>query len=335
MKVLTSPLVAVVLSTGLWSAGVLALDAQELRQAHVEMGGASWSVKDPPLKRTGDRVLPPVKVMAGAIEESLPAPAFRPSSAQLRRAGLLNLGEATDAVPEALPEHYDWRNVNGVSYSTPVTAQGSCGSCVAFAATATIEMQLGIACNTPAAPFLMSRQYMFSCGGGNCKSGWLLSKAVEFVAESGVPDEPCLPYLSVSGEDVECSRACSDAAPRSVKAYGVERPTTGFIDVVAIKRALLRGPLLSSMILYEDLEFYESGVYRYTRGNKLGSHAVVITGWDDSDRSWIVRNSWGPDWGDGGYFKAAWDDSNVLVGRYTWLFDVASAVRSGVCNKPR
>lgn len=29
-------------------------------------------------------------------------------------------------------------------------------------------------------------------------------------------------------------------------------------------------------------------------------HAVVMVGYDESQRVWIMRNSWGPDWGDGG-----------------------------------
>ena len=160
----------------------------------------------------------------------------------------------------------------------------------------------------------------------------MLSKAVEFLVESGTPDEACLPY---AGQDGLCPQACSDADKRSVRLFSFEQPTTGFIDIAKIKAALLKGPLLSSMILYEDLEFYRSGVYRYTTGNKLGSHAIIIVGWSDADRAWIVRNSWGPAWGDKGFFKAAWDDANVVLGRYTWLFDVSNAVRDGICTRPR
>ena len=332
---------AILMGCTLSSSAILAMDANTVKRAQRENGTTSWTVAEPPVNRAGGRILPPKSMMAGVIEESAATTAFRPTTEQVSRSRMSTSGDPSDGETDAstgivLPDSFDWRNVNGISYSTPVTAQGECGSCVAFAATATLEMQLGIACNTPAAPFAMSRQYLFSCGGGNCRSGWMLSKAVEFVADSGVPDEPCLPYLSGStGQDVMCSRACGDAPVRSVKAFTFERPTTGFIDVMAIKRALLRGPLLSSMILYEDLEFHSSGVYRYVTGNKLGSHAIVITGWDDADRSWIVRNSWGSQWGDGGYFKAAWDDPNVLVGRYTWSFDVSGAVREGVCSRPR
>ncbi len=233
-------------------------------------------------------------------------------------------------IPEApgasqdLPAHFDWRSV-----MPPVDAQGDCGSCTSFAVVAALEGQLAIACGrrheTP-----LSRQFNFSCGGGNCRAGWKLSQAVQFVTEAGVPDEPCLPYRSATGEDVPCSAACQDSAERAVRGIGVDRPTTGFIEVAEIKRALLKGPLVSSLILYEDLRSHVSGVYRHRTGNQLGSHAVVLVGWNDADEAWIARNSWGPGFADGGYFEIAWDDDS-LPGRYTWLFDVSRPVASGIC----
>ena len=38
------------------------------------------------------------------------------------------------------------------------------------------------------------------------------------------------------------------------------------------------------------------------RQNPIGGHCVVLMGYDDGSRHFIVRNSWGPDWGDKGYF---------------------------------
>lgn len=40
-------------------------------------------------------------------------------------------------------------------------------------------------------------------------------------------------------------------------------------------------------------------------------HEVVIVGWDDSIGAWIIKNSWGPDWGENGYMKLAFDNNNV------------------------
>lgn len=241
---------------------------------------------------------------------------------------------STETTAPDLPLKWDWRSVGGVSYLSQVENQGRCGSCVAFAAVSAVEASLNIACKTPDRSFDLSRQFVFSCGGGSCDGGWRLSDASEFISQQGIPDTACLPYGSFSGGDVECSEACPDLSTRLIKNISYTEPTTGFIDVVAIKRAVLKSPVMTRMILYTDLLDYTGGIYRHTYGTKDGGHAVVIVGWEDDSKVWIVRNSWGPYWGDRGYFKIPWDDP-TLIGRYTYLFDVTSAVSEGICYFPR
>ena len=233
----------------------------------------------------------------------------------------------------SLPARFDWREQPGAAVMTPITPQGLCGSCVSFAITSALEAQLNIACGPGERSFDLSRQYLFSCGGGTCRAGWKLSSAMEFLASHGTPDTSCLPYAGEGGLDVACSESCGNASERLVRPVSFVRPTTGIIDVLAIKRALTKGPLVANMILFEDLESHQSGVYRHTTGRQLGSHAIVFVGWDDQNRSWIARNSWGEDWADGGYFEVARDDAS-LPGRYTWLLDVTQAKASGACEKP-
>lgn len=324
----TSCLVGASLIVGLWTLGspaALAVTLKDVKRHQAQQTGTATWTAEPSVRAQSPQAsgIPSVEFRAGALEEETDsANAFRMAESER--------SDTTQITPT--PASFDWRQVNGVSYIPAVPAQGECGACVSFAAAGTLEIQLAIACNAPGQPFSLSKQYLHSCGGGTCRGGWMLSKAVDFLTESGTPDEPCMPYL---GQDGTCSQACGDADRRSVRLYSHEQITSGFIDVARIKAALMKGPLLSSMVLYEDLEFYRSGVYRYTTGAKLGSHAVIIVGWSDADKAWIVRNSWGPNWGDGGFFKAAWDDPAVLTGRYTWLFNVSNAVREGICARPR
>ena len=49
--------------------------------------------------------------------------------------------------------------------------------------------------------------------------------------------------------------------------------------------------------------YYESGIYRHVEGFIEGLHAVAIVGYDDEENCWIVKNDWGPDWGENGYFR--------------------------------
>jgi len=219
-----------------------------------------------------------------------------------------------------LPSYFDWREINGNDFVSPVGQQGDCGACVAFAMLGTMESQLNVHRKTPYSPWEFSRQELFSCGGGKCKGGWKLSEAVAFVTNRGAADAACMSYQSgQTGADTPCANACNPDQQRLQKVTSVERPTTGFVDVEKIKRALMHGPLLSSMILYEDFMFYGQGVYRHTEGRGIGSHAVMIIGWDDSQNAWIGRNSMGTRWGLKGDFLIARDDVS-LIGRYTYLF---------------
>ena len=45
------------------------------------------------------------------------------------------------------------------------------------------------------------------------------------------------------------------------------------------------------------------GVYVHRWGKALAPHMVTIVGWDDSQECWLVKNSWGTDWGEAGWFK--------------------------------
>lgn len=36
-----------------------------------------------------------------------------------------------------------------------------------------------------------------------------------------------------------------------------------------------------------------------------GGHEVAVVGWNDAQQYWIVKNSWGPWWGESGYFRVS------------------------------
>jgi C1A family cysteine protease len=54
--------------------------------------------------------------------------------------------------------------------------------------------------------------------------------------------------------------------------------------------------------------------------NRQIDHVVVIVGWDDSQGPgvWIIKNSWGPYWGDGGYMKLPYGCNNIGFGA-SWV----------------
>ena len=224
-----------------------------------------------------------------------------------------------------LPTQFDWRNKEGVNYSSPMLNQANCGSCVAFSAIGALETQMNITQNTPHSPWAFSPQHLFSCGGGGCETGWHPLSAVQFLQKTGVPDETCFPYMSGGdGKDLACSQTCSDASNRSIKITSYSMPSFFMENPQAVKEALLKGPLMTTMVVFEDFIFYKGGIYKHVAGEQLGGHAITLVGWNDNDKAWIVRNSWGEDWGEKGYFRVAYGDSSG-VSRQTWGIQVASS----------
>ena len=234
-------------------------------------------------------------------------------------------GQSVKALESAFPEKFDWRNEKGIDYVSPVKNQGRCGSCVAFAAASTFETQLNIATGSILHGWEFSTQHLFSCGGGSCSSGWFPGSAAQFLAKKGVPEFACYPYLSGAlGKDFACRQSCSDSKLRSQKAsLRARSKSLRSASVDEVKAALIGGPLMTTMRVYDDFYLYSSGVYRHKEGPLLGGHAVMIVGWNNAEKAWIARNSWGTDWGERGDFKIAWDDVSG-VGSSFWGFQADS-----------
>ena len=217
----------------------------------------------------------------------------------------------------SLPAGLDWRN-NGGNYVTPVRDQGACGSCWAFATTAALEASVLIANKTPNVELNLSEQVLLSCSGaGNCEKGGSPSSASSFIRDTGLPLESCYPYTATNGS---CTTACPNWKSST---YGVQSwnyVATSLPTVDAIKSALYTyGPLSTTMAVYTDFYYYRTGVYSYVSGTLAGYHAVLIVGYDDPGQYFIVKNSWGPGWGETGYFRIAYSQltSKVEFGDWT------------------
>jgi cathepsin B len=86
------------------------------------------------------------------------------------------------------------------------------------------------------------------------------------------------------------------------------------------------GPVQTGFEVYEDFLHYKSGIYKYTDGIILGGHAVKIVGWgkEGAVNYWIVANSWGPKWGEKGYFRIAFGECTFEENAYVGLPDLKS-----------
>jgi C1A family cysteine protease len=224
-------------------------------------------------------------------------------------------GETTSGLPTSL----DLRD-----YVTPVKDQGNCGSCWAFATTGALESATLISGVSTDPNLDLAEQILVSCSGaGNCGGGYI-SYASDFIRDTGLPLESCYPYTAKNGK---CRAACSSWWLSTYKITKWNWVTTTSPTVDAIKTALYNyGPLVTTMDVYTDFFSYGSGVYKYVLGNYAGGHAVLIVGYDDLDQYFIVKNSWGTDWGESGYFRIAYSEliSKVYFGDSTIAYHISA-----------
>ena len=213
---------------------------------------------------------------------------------------------------KALPTSLDWRQLNGV---TPVKNQGSCGSCWAFAATAELEsfvkIYYGLETN-------LSEQQVVSCNpyGADCDGGW--ATAAYFVFQhTGAVLENCAPYLAANPPTAPCTQ---DEFLKYAWTDGYDYIAN---NVEQIKTALQNGPVCTGIDASPEFEAYSSGCYDVP-GQQV-NHLVLIVGYDDracgGAGAWLIKNSWGPDFGEGGYiwvkYGAGLTGQSVTQLRYT------------------
>jgi C1A family cysteine protease len=213
-----------------------------------------------------------------------------------------------------VPTSLDYR-IGG--FVSAVKDQGDCGSCWAFGTTAALESMRMIADNTPDINLDLAEQMMVRCDVNDfgCDGGYP-DAAADFVVESGLPLESCYPYTATDGSCGPCAKWQDQA----VKASEWIWVTDDVPDAQLIKEALVTyGPLTTCMDVYDDFFYYSGGVYKYSSGGLAGGHLVCIIGYNDPLECFIVKNSWGDDWGESGFFRIGYSElkSKVLFGQYS------------------
>lgn len=210
---------------------------------------------------------------------------------------------------------FDWRDVDGKNYVTPVRDQGPCGSCWAFSTIAALE---SYTLRTRGKSKDLSEQMLVSCSGaGSCDGGWP-EKASEVIQSWGAVDERAMPYQA---RDTRCVFSTAYKGLPTTPNSRIGRWLRVEPDVASIKAALLEhGPLSTTMAVYFDFFFYRGGVYATSTGTLAGYHAVLIVGFDDEAEAFLVKNSWGDQWGEDGYFRIAYSEVSgpSLFGARPW-----------------
>jgi C1A family cysteine protease len=135
-------------------------------------------------------------------------------------------------------------------------------------------------------------------------AGAILGDGVETLQKYGVCPESSWSY-DISKFAIPPPSHCYEEAAKH-KALDVAHITN---DVTSMKTSLANNhPFVVGIQIYESFETEEvakTGIVPLPNPDMeecLGGHAVICCGYDDSRKVWIMRNSWGTGWGDGGYF---------------------------------
>jgi len=68
--------------------------------------------------------------------------------------------------------------------------------------------------------------------------------------------------------------------------------------------------MIGCLWVYLDLHYYNDGIYSHVTGRFDGGHCVEVIGYDDNQSCWICKNSWGAGFGENGFFRIAYNDTD-------------------------
>ena len=249
------------------------------------------------------------------------------------------------SLDKPLPDAVDWRT-KGHNIVTPVKNQGGCGSCWAFAATAALESHIAIQTGKS---MILSVQELVSCvpnphncgGEGGC-TGSTAELAYDYVSQNGMVDEWQFSYQSFHGAEVNCTLvpSVSDHDHDQHQHHHKENPAllrgsssmhefqgavasiAGFSNLPSnryhtlLNAVALLGPVVIN-VAASHWGTYGQGIFDDDQYETRDvDHAVVLEGYGTDQETgqdyWLVRNSWGPNWGEDGYIRLKRVDPETL-----------------------
>ena len=224
----------------------------------------------------------------------------------------------------SLPTRWDIRNHKGQNLAIPNSNQHSpqfCNSCWAQATASALSDRLQIQHEGRWPLFEASAQVLVNCANGNCVGGDA-GEAYRYTYYHGLPDKTCQAYegreKTCDGEGI-CMDCDSDGYCWEVSKYRLLRlyeygEVSGAENMMA--EIYARGPITCFMVMTDEFMEYKSGVFVEHDHRYKGGHIVEVTGWGvtlNGQKYWIVRNNWGENWGENGWFRISVGGSNLLI----------------------
>jgi C1A family cysteine protease len=185
-----------------------------------------------------------------------------------------------------------------------VEDQGQLGSCTANALAGALEFlerKDGVSFQDLSRLFIYYNERAVE-GAVKTDSGAMIRDGIKSLAKLGVCPESQWPYV-ITRFAAQPTPACYSAAIKH------QITTYARLETLNDMHACLAAgfPFVFGFTVYQSFESQavaKSGIMPMPKPGEstLGGHAVMAAGYDDSKKRFLIRNSWGPDWGLGGYF---------------------------------
>jgi len=216
-----------------------------------------------------------------------------------------------------LPDYFDWRNVNGTNFMTGVKEQVG-GTCWAYSVVGTVEAKYNIEQNISNSSLHidLSERNLASnnpdCGCDYCgdyDKGGLLVSPYDFIKNVGITTEQCFPEdQNTNSYPLSCNERCSNWTENLYKINDYDVFSTS--NRTYIKKMLIEnGPL--TVGVYTGWSWDSEGVLQCNDNSQWFNHGMILVGYNDTGQYWILKNSWGNNWGYNGYAYIKYD--NCLV----------------------
>jgi len=207
-------------------------------------------------------------------------------------------------VPSATADSLDWRTKGAV---TPIKNQGQCGSCWAFSTTGSTE---GAHFLAKGALVSLSEQNLVDCsdaqGNQGCNGGLMTQAFTYIISNKGIDTEATYPYTA---QDGNCHYSAANSGSTLVSFKNVQSGSEA--DLLA---KINLGPTSVAIdASHSSFQLYKSGVYYEAACSASAlDHGVLAVGYGvaGSKDFYIVKNSWGTDWGMAGYIEMSRNRNN-------------------------
>ncbi len=245
--------------------------------------------------------------------------------------------------PKSTQKYYDARNDK---YIADIRYQ-PCGDCWAYAAIGALEasyMLLNSISDSHTVNY--SERQVLGCSGAGGTNGGFTNAAFDWmktnkirIADDQYIQDITVPHIFNSDtlpfEEVNCILWAAPTATLQLLDWAIVSKS-GDINTIAtadeIKSAICKYGSATAYFYADDLfqHFAGHGVFdepEENYKNKGTNHAVLLIGWDDDNQAWLMRNSWGTNWGDGGYAWVKYNCASIGTGA---MWAVATKINATV-----